>query len=112
MRMKYLIERCEREVMLEFDPSALVGPAFVGAMGAVALAPAALSMMAKKERQDPTRNTNRSAEDACNTCKGGHRGSCDYRCADGYNMNDFCFCKKVKGPSLSSRIKSIFSKKK
>jgi hypothetical protein len=111
--MKHLIERCEREALVEFDPNLLVGPAMVGAMGAVALAPAALSAMAKKERQDPNYDANRDAESSCELCKEGRRRYCSYRCADGYNMDDHCLCRKVKvkGPSLSSRLKSIFSKK-
>jgi hypothetical protein len=113
MNMKHLIERCEKEVLVEFDPMVLAGPAFVGAMGAMALAPAALSAMAKKERQDPNYDANHEAEVDCEVCKKSGR-NCNYRCADGYHMNDNCFCRKikVKGPSLSSRLKSIFSKKK
>lgn len=98
MNMKHLIERCEREALVEFDPNLLATlavPALAASWPLASLGKNAVDNI--KDRREGAAQRNRDAE-GCH-----RRGGKDCRCADGYHMD--------KGKCLPSKgIKNRFSR--
>ena len=102
MRMKHLIERCEKEVLVEFDPSNLAGlmvPAIAatGIIGGIAKGAQVFHRDVKADNAEQNKNAERGQG----------------RCADGYNMVDGK-CVKAKGLGnfeKRNRIKHFFTGK-
>lgn len=93
MKMKHLIEHCEREVLMEFDAGLAMAGLTMGGpiLGAAGLAGASIA----GDRKD-AKVVNKQAE-----YDYAHKRR--YRCANGYQMDDNGKCVKSKG--LGAKIK-------
>ena len=99
MRMKHLVERCEREVLVEFDPGAIAAGVMMASP--VVAAAGVMGATIHGDKKDAMVVNKRAEYD--------YAKKRPYRCANGYHMDDNGKCVKSKGlgPKIVRNIMPI-----